>query len=244
MSLGYVHTGSCVYLPGQRWALRMIPCPDEDGGYQNLLDHHHRRSGWIVYRPVCHTCQACRPIRVPVSTFKPSRSQRRTLRRNADVTLQVGPPEPTEEKRLLHNRYVSDRFGKADAGLPSLDAYAEVFGSSPVTTLEMTYRVGDRLVGVGIVDALPDVISSVYFFFDPDEGRRSLGTYSALREIQYAEATGRGFVYFGYYIAACREMRYKARFRPCELLGRDGVWRPFEPQVDAQTEPRLLPRVG
>lgn len=226
---GYVHVGDCVYLPGRRWALRMFPAPRSDQAYRDLLEENHRRSGWIVYRPVCRGCQACRPIRIPVARFQPSRSQRRCLNRNQDVQLELGPCEPSEEKRQLHNRFIEARFDKGESGFSSLSSYAEVFGPSPVTTVEMRYRVGERLVGLGIVDLLPEVVSSVYFFFDPDEGRRSLGTYSVLREVELARSTGRPWVYLGYFVSGCREMTYKARFRPCELLEEDGVWRDAPP---------------
>jgi len=228
MASGYVHTGECVYLPNRRWSLRMFPCPRDDRVYQDLLDDFHRRSGWIVYRPVCAGCQECRPIRIPVAEFRPSKSQRRCLKRNADLRMEIGPPLPTEEKLRLHNRFVADRFDKGDGGFPSLEAYAEVFGRSPVSTREMRFYLRGRLVGVGIVDLLPDVLSSVYFYFDPDEAKRSLGTLSALKEIEYARDTGRAYTYLGYYIRGCREMAYKDRFRPSEVLDPDGVWRRLE----------------
>lgn len=231
MSSGYVHTGDCVYLPGRRWALKMIPAPRDDLAYQEMLDDHHRRSGWVVYRPVCRGCRACQPIRIPVALFRPSRSQRRTLRRNEDVTIEIGPPEPTEEKLELHNRFVESRFDRGDAGFSSLENYSEVFGPSPVTTREMRLRVKDRLIGLGVIDVLPDVVSSVYFYFDPAEAKRSLGTFSVLKEIELARATSRSYLYLGYYITDCREMNYKSRFRPSELLEADGVWRPYEPTM-------------
>jgi leucyl-tRNA---protein transferase len=226
---GYVQVGTCAYLRDRSWALEMHPAPRSDEAYRALLETHHRRSGWTVYRPVCRACQACQPIRVPVATFRETKSQRRARRRNEDVTLELGPLEPTEEKRALHDAFVRARFGDPDGGFESLEHYALSFGSSPVTTAEMRYRVGERLVGLGIVDLLPDVVSSVYFFFDPTEPQRSLGVHSALCEIDLARSTGRAFLYLGYYVEACREMRYKARFGPCELLTPTGEWVPYEP---------------
>jgi arginine-tRNA-protein transferase len=203
----------------------MLPAPRDDSIYRDQLDQHHRRSGWVVYRPVCQGCRECQPIRVPVADFRPSRSQRKARNRNRDVTVEVGPPEPTPEKLDLHNRFVNHRFDRGDAGFPNLESYAEVFGPSPVTTRELRFRLGGRLVGLGLVDLLPDVVSSVYFFFDPAEARRSLGTFSALEEIELARRTGRSYLYLGYYITGCREMNYKARFRPSEVLTPDGHWR-------------------
>lgn len=229
MSSGYLHTGECVYLAQRRWALRMLPAPRDDAIYRDLLDERHRRSGWVVYRPECRGCAECLPIRVPVQRFRPSRSQRRVQRRNRDLRIELGPPEPTPEKLELHNRFVAARFERGDAGFGSLEGYAEVFGPSPITTREMRFYLGERLVGLGVLDLLPDVVSSVYFFFDPECSRRSLGTFSALCEIDLALRTGRSYLYLGYYIRDCREMNYKARFRPCEVLGPDGRWEELAP---------------
>lgn len=230
MATGFVHTGTCAYLADREWSLRMRLAPRDDLLYRRLLETCHRRSGNVVYSPVCVGCRACRPIRVPVDTFRPSKSQRRCLRKNGDVVMRVGPPTPTPEKLELHNRFVHTRFPDgSDKGFDSLESYAEVFGASPVTTWEMQFSVAGKLVGLGIVDALPDVLSSVYFFFDPDFSTRSLGTYSAIMEIELARETGRRWLYLGYYVHGCKEMSYKARFRPCELLGVDGVWRTFDP---------------
>lgn len=226
----YVHTGECVYIPGETWTLRMRPSPRADRRYQELLDDRHRRSGWTVYKPVCANCQACRPIRVPVERFRPSKSQRRVLRRNEDIEVELGLPSATQEKLDLHNRFVATRFNKGESVFKDLASYDLVFGDSPVTTREMRFRIKGRLVGLGLVDVMPDVVSSVYFYFDPDESRRSLGTFSALREIELARESGRAYLYLGYYIAACREMNYKSRFKPCEILQPDGTWRPFGPE--------------
>ena len=59
----------------------------------------------------------------------------------------------------------------------------------------------------------------------PELARRGLGSFSVLTEIAWALETGRRYHYLGYWIADCRKMAYKTRFRPCELLGTDGVWR-------------------
>ena len=41
--------------------------------------------------------------------------------------------------------------------------------------------------------------------------------------------TGCLYYYLGYWVAGCGAMEYKATFRPCELLGTDGLWRPSKP---------------
>jgi arginine-tRNA-protein transferase len=69
---------------------------------------------------------------------------------------------------------------------------------------------------VGVVDLLPHGLSSVYAFYDPLFSRDivALGKYMSLREIQEK----REYYYLGYYIESCPKMRYKAEYKPSELL--------------------------
>lgn len=226
----FVQSGPCGYLPGRTWTLEVQLCPD-DAGYRALLETRHRRSGVVAYRPVCKDCQACVPLRVPVDRFAPTKSQRRSLRKNADLEVELGPLQPDQEKLLLHDAFLAARFPRSEPS-GTLEHYAESFGSSPVSTHEMRYRKDGRLVGLGIVDLLPDVVSSVYFFHDPTEGKRSLGVFSALTEIELARRTGRAWWYVGYWVAGCKEMTYKADYRPHQLLVKDGEW------VEQQQDPR------
>lgn len=49
----------------------------------------------------------------------------------------------------------------------------------------MKYYLENQLIAVGVVDLLPQSVSSVYFFYDPDYKKYSLGVYGVLSEIDY-----------------------------------------------------------
>jgi arginine-tRNA-protein transferase len=93
-----------------------------------------------------------------------------------------------------------------------------LFLGNPFPTEEWSYWIGDRLVGVGYVDALAVGLSAIYFFHDPREHKRSLGTLNVLRLIEAAGHRGVPHVYLGYYVKGCRSLEYKARFRPNEVF--------------------------
>lgn len=216
----------CPYLPGRQsqsralWAERM---PGEL--YHRFMDAGFRRSGKLVYQPVCRRCRACMPIRVPVDSFRPTKSQRRCRRRNADLSVSVGQPEATDEKYELYRRYVTQRHERP-SDEEGRESFEQFLYDSPVESIEFVYRDGaGRLLAVGICDLCRESLSSVYFYFDPDESRRGLGTLGALLEIDTARRLGVPFYYLGYWVDGCRSMRYKADFRPAQLLCGDGVWR-------------------
>ncbi|PSR75986.1 Arginyl-tRNA--protein like [Actinidia chinensis var. chinensis] len=96
------------------------------------------------------------------------------------------------------------------------------------------YLIDGQLVAVGVVDILPKCLSSKYLFWDPDLAFLSLGKFSALQEIAWVKENQRKcrsleYYYLGYYIHSCRKMRYKADYRPSELLcPLRYQWLPFE----------------
>ncbi|XP_057788900.1 arginyl-tRNA--protein transferase 1 isoform X2 [Salvia miltiorrhiza] len=85
------------------------------------------------------------------------------------------------------------------------------------------YVLDGKLIAVGVIDILPKCLSSKYLFWDPDLAFLSLGKYSALQEIKCVQENQvhcpmLQYYYLGYYIHSCSKMRYKAAYRPSELL--------------------------
>jgi arginine-tRNA-protein transferase len=172
-------------------------------------------------------------VRVPVGKFSPDRSQRRCLAANdGEVKLVIGTPEVTDEKLDLYDRFHA--FQSAHVGWPyhgpkDASAYSESYVENPFATLEWRYYLGDKLVGVGYVDSLPGGFSAIYFYHDPEQRRRSLGTYNVLMLLRKAAQWRLPYLYLGYFVSGCRSLEYKVRFRPHELLHPDGRWIPNDP---------------
>lgn len=217
----------CPYLPDRTARERAFISDAMDGlAYHRLMEHGYRRSGTCYYKTACTDCHECVPIRVPVSTFRPSRSQRRAWRRNADLRVELAPPTPSRERHALFQKYLDRQHDGSMSG--DYDDFCRFLYESQVDTLEATYWLGRDLVGVGILDVCSESVSSVYFYFDPDHGRRSLGVFSTLWEIDYARRRDIPYYYLGYYIDGARTMSYKARFSPHERRLTSGQWRRFD----------------
>lgn len=218
----------CPYLPGKEatfiYARRF---PDVEDGWDALLNRGYRRSGLYVYRTDCDGCRACVPLRVPVGTWMPDRSQRRALARNADVDLAIGRPVFDDEKAALFKRYLESRHD-GQMSTAAVDI-AEGLYRSPVQTLEISGRLEGRLVTVGIVDVSPRHWSLVYSAWDPDMSDRSLGTAYIGWAILLARDMNVPHVHLGYWIDGSRTMDYKARFRPYEIYVRGEGWIPEVP---------------
>lgn len=75
------------------------------------------------------------------------------------------------------------------------------------------YFYEDKLIALAILDFLPSGVSSVYFIWDPDFKKLSLGKLSALRELTLlSRLYNRDYYYLGYYIEDCHKMNYKSQY--------------------------------
>jgi arginyl-tRNA--protein-N-Asp/Glu arginylyltransferase len=191
--------------------------------YQLFLDLNFRRLGAVVYRPQCDGCHACRQLRLDVAAFRPSRAQRRCLRRNTDVERAVGRPEPSDEKYAVYQRYLESRHDGQMSG--SREEFVEFLHDAQDFTEEVVFRVAGRLLGAGIFDATPQALSAVYFYFDPELASRSPGIFNVLWLVEECRRRALPWLYLGYHVAGSRVMEYKSSFRPHEALGEDGRWR-------------------
>lgn len=212
----------CSYLPEERASLvyRLIEAPGS-ADYAGLLQRGWRRHGNRFFRPGCPNCTKCISLRVLVNQFSPSKSQRRNLRRNADVRLVVQRPTVSSAHIELFNAYHADMAERR--GWPAepviADEYHEAFLNGRYSfEREFLYYRDDELIGVGLVDEVPDALSSVYFYHAPHWRSGGPGTFSILQEIDFARRTGRDHVYLGYWIRENASMRYKSGFRPHEIL--------------------------
>ena len=216
----------CSYLPGNDATTLFVDpeFPKDPDIYTLLSRNGFRRSGEHVYRPNCHNCSACIPVRVPVDRFVPRRSQRRALRDNRDI--QVTPHESgfSEEHFLLYSRYLAARHANGGMDNPTRRQYREFLLSSWSSTVLYEFRLDGRLVAVAATDRLTEGLSAVYSFFDPDCSARGLGTYSILWQIEECRRLGLQWLYLGYWIAESPKMLYKRDFRPQERFI-DGSWR-------------------
>lgn len=214
----YIHdSGECPYLPDRSWRTQFFQAdavPDEV--YELIINQGWRRSGNIFYKNICDGCNECTPMRVDVDAFKPSKSQRRCLKKNADIVVAIENPEFRMEDYNLFTHY--DKEWHDSRQQTDMEGFVRLHVSSPITTKFMRYYCGDTLVGLGMVDVLPDSISSVYFSFDPAFSSRSLGVFSALKEIELCRSLGKKWFHLGFYIRDCEKMNYKSNYKPHQFL--------------------------
>jgi arginyl-tRNA--protein-N-Asp/Glu arginylyltransferase len=208
------------------------------------LAHGFRRCGQVHYRARCPGCNLCLAYRVRPAAFRPGRNLRRVEARNRDVVSRVGAPRCTRVKEKIYLRYQHSRHYLHPGLRPArpfsppavLAAMRDQMYTNPASTRELELHLDSRLIGFGIMDVAVAVASLVYFVFDPDFGRRSLGTLNILRAIAWAGDQQLDYVYLGYYLPNHPKMSYKGRFGPAEMLNQDtGAWQTAMPPLRGLT---------
>ncbi|MCE9520464.1 MAG: GNAT family N-acetyltransferase [Verrucomicrobia bacterium] len=154
------------------------------------------------------------PLRLTVSEFTASKSQRRVIKINSDLTWEIRPASLSSEVIELFEKHRS-RF-KNNAP----DSLALFLGDDPANSscecLELRCLLRGHLIAASFLDIGARSVSSVYALFDPAESRRSLGILTFLKEIEWAREHGKTFLHPGYSTLGPGVYDYKKQFRPLQ----------------------------
>ncbi|MEM5519255.1 arginyltransferase [Sulfitobacter sp. AS59] len=225
----------CPYLEGRTERKLFTALQGEAAAMLNdsLSAQGFRRSQNVLYRPSCADCAACLSARISVADFIPSKSQKRTLKRNAGLTRRATSPWATEDQYDLFRRYLDSRH--ADGGMADMDVFefAAMVEETPIRSrvIEYTDDVTNELIGVCLTDVLGDGVSMVYSFYTPDQPQNGLGNYIILDHIDIARAAGLPYVYLGYWVPGSPKMGYKAKFSGLEVY-MGGKWHKMKDPAD------------
>ena len=193
----------CPYLPGrqERKLFTHLTGRRASSLHHLLSENGFRRSQNLIYRPACEGCNACQSVRIVASEFKASSRYRRVLRHNDDVVIEVRPTTATSEQYDLFKRYLESRHAGGGMNQMSFVDYEYMVEDTPVQSVLVEYRLRDdplqRLIAVALTDVMPDGLSMVYSFYDPDLAHRSLGTFLILDHIAQVRSAGLRYVYLG-----------------------------------------------
>jgi arginine-tRNA-protein transferase len=215
---------TCSYLSNEL-AQSIIATPQHlvDGHqYSGLIQQGFRRSGKFIYRPHCENCNACIPVRLPVTDFQASRSQKRAYKKHQHLAASVSTLSFDEAHFALYQAYQTARH-EGNAQEETAEQYRNFLVQSNVDSLFISFTLDGVLKIVSVVDIVEDGVSAVYTFYDSAETKASFGTYSIMWLIDWCKHLKLPYLYLGYWIKNSRKMAYKEKFGPQEALI-DGEW--------------------
>lgn len=165
------------------------------------------------------------PLRIRLTDFHFSKSQRRNLRSNRNLRVEIRPIEITSESEDLFHRH-KQRF---EQGVPAsiYDFLSFEPAVIPCEAREVAVYDKDKLIAVSYFDIGQTTTSGIYAAFDPDERARGLGIFTMLKEIEFSLDAGKEFYYQGYAYEGESFYDYKKRFAGTEGFDWDETWRPI-----------------
>ncbi len=206
--------------------------PKDKRLYSALTSSGFRRSGTHLYIPHCKGCTACISVRVPTDEFIPSRNQRRSWRKNADLEIKALPAVFQQEHFDLYREYLGIRHPEGGMDNPTPESYMEFLTAEWTDTIFYEMRAARKLVGIAVTDIMDDAFSAVYTFYDPTQSHRSPGRFAILYQIEQARIKGLKWLYLGYWIKQCNKMNYKSEYRPHQVYMNNNWYSCYTPPLD------------
>jgi arginine-tRNA-protein transferase len=173
------------------------------------------------------------PLRVELSKFAPSRSQKRVRGRNRDLRVVIRETFIDDVKEGLFYRH----RGRFEENIPDsiYDFLSEEPAVEPCCNQEICVYDGERLLAASFLDIGGQSTSAVYAMFEPSESKRSLGVFTILEAIRYSRELGCKYYYPGYAYREPSVYDYKKNFAGSEYYDWGEGWKPFT-RGDGETE--------
>jgi len=212
----------CSYLEGKEQTTHYKVINNCDAkSCEELIERGYRRFGKMYFRPICASCTECQSIKIDVDNFSFSKSARRIMSKADNITSYIQTPSVSQEHLELFEKYHLYMHQKKDWEYSQTDS--QHYYNSFVTGhadfgFEVLYYDQDKLIGVDLIDILENGISSIYFYYDPDYAKYSLGKLSLYNQIKYAKSTNKKWIYLGYYVQGCPSLSYKSQYKPYVTL--------------------------
>lgn len=170
------------------------------------------------------------PLRVRLADFKASKSQKRILKRNADIEVRVVPAYIDKRIEAMFHKH-KKRFIDNIPESPNVFMSTEP-ATRPCVAKSIELYLGDELIGMSFLDIGHTSCSSVYQLFNPELDKRSLGIFMVLQSIKYCQEIGMTYYYPGYAYHEVSHYDYKKRFHALEYFDWKEAWLDYERLVD------------
>lgn len=212
----------CAYIPDKKVRMNYKYVQNATKEFNSAVIHRGwRRFGHYYFHPICEGCDECKSLRINVNQFSMTKSQKKSKSRNKNTQIIVQKPTISQMHLDLYNKYHNfkrQKDGWRQKNTTSRDYIENFVEGAGEFGKEVLYIKDQKLIGVDLIDVMEDGISSIYFFYDLDYARLSLGTYSLIYQIELAKILDLEWIYLGYWVDGCQAFAYKPNFKPQQIL--------------------------
>lgn len=245
-------SATCSYFPGERIARQMAfleplrkptvtPLNDVRKLVKELIPHGFLDGGFSAKFNACSGCKKCFPVRINLAEFTPSRSQRRILKRNQDLSIEMKSMRDERGVSILEREHFNlmhhNATNRHPGGWFTTMGYESFRHSFSVYDMVAETRDAEgKLMNFTVLSVGDNYVYGINFFYDVVESqRRSLGKHTilalteALKEVESVE-----HFYLGSLAQDSPKLSYKGEFSGLEAMTDQG-WVSYNAEKDFQT---------
>ena len=163
----------------------------------------------------CVACNACKPIRIDLEKFTPTRRQKKLLRNSEDLEFNFVKPEITKELYDLHELYAAERMASSHENFSNLSKYA-----TQNDCIAVLSDRNKRIVAYTMLKLGADSVVGVTKYFDPSpqSQKRSLGVVMDLKLIEFGKQHGAKYFYLGAINLDSENIAHQGRYNSSEVF--------------------------
>lgn len=184
-------------------------------------------------------------IRLPLEDYVPSKSLRKIIRKNDErFRVVIQRIQINTEKEALYKLH-KERFEGFIYNTLELFFHGEEYAEGIFETYELCVYDEGQLVAVSFFDLGEQGMASLLGIFDPNYRKFSFGTYTMLKELEYAQQLKLKHYYPGYVLDAAPIFDYKLRLGDFQYYNwTTKRWRKWQPRTEMDLDaPKLWKRM-
>lgn len=171
-------------------------------------------------------------IRLNLEQFEQSKSQRKKFKKVQDrFRVEIGKATYSEEKDALYQKHKYKFRGFIHATLD--DYLSSGFPTTVFNTQEVCVYDGNKLIAVSFFDLGEKSVASLLALYDENYQRFSLGVFTMLKEVDFAQKLGYKWYYPGYILDKESSFSYKLDLGEFEHYNHNKHWvsyKQYEPE--------------
>ncbi|QQG35206.1 MAG: hypothetical protein HYS17_06440 [Micavibrio aeruginosavorus] len=231
-------SSACTMSPGQTRRLIGIHTPEGTDEETNravkkgLMEHGYENNvlPGMMSANNCPLCNSCIQLRIVVSDYKFSASERKLMHRNRNYATAQTPTRYSIEQFALYLLHFAARIRRLGCDQPFTEPVYQLIARARSHTQTISDMGGKNLHAVMYYDDYGDSLYAAHQVYDPALSQNhSFGRYGLLKLIEHARQRGNvKHIYIGYWVKNSPALDYKKQFQPLEAFI-NGEWVPFDP---------------
>ena len=132
------NSSNCPYIDSKIETRAFINLSDYPESHDQLAEIGFRRVENWAYKPICHNCNQCIPLRISCKKFKPNQNQRRCISKK--LIKNILPCLDRKEHFQIFKKYQKERHKNGLMSKMTWDNYSNMINLTPINSMVFEYK--------------------------------------------------------------------------------------------------------